>query len=243
MGGAQDGGGLVVVVELASSDLEQVADGHETLLRAVVQIAADTPASRVGGFDDTGARAPQGGRLLTTLELGACSRGEDAHGRDVIVPRRHRPCVHHGHVAEMGGVGGAQAHRQVALEAHVDRGLGLGETRRQRLRERDDRMLHDERARLPAGVVLERLVHPVAVVPAADHAHVLSVRVAGLRDEGEPGVERQRDMPDQAAEELVSDHTSRPFGKGGQQIPAARLHAGLVGVGERRHERNAGTGC
>ncbi len=123
-----------------AGDLEQIPDGHETLLRAVVQIAADTPAPRIGGFDDTGARAPQGGRLLTTLELGRRSRGEDTHRGDVIVPCPHRPRVHHADVAEMGAIGRAQADRQIALEAHLDRRLGLREAPRQRLRERDDRI-------------------------------------------------------------------------------------------------------
>ena len=70
VGDSQDGVGLVVVAELAPSDLEQVADRHQTLLRAVVQVAADTPALRIRGLDDTRARAPQCGRLVTTLELG-----------------------------------------------------------------------------------------------------------------------------------------------------------------------------
>ena len=160
---------------LSWASLEQVPDRHQPLLRAVVQIAADAPALRVGGLDHARARALQRGRLLAALELGRRPRREDAHGGDVIVPGRHRAGVHHGHVAEVRAVGGAQADREVALEAHLDRRLGLREARRQRLRERDDRPLHDERARLAVRVVLERLVHPVAVVPAADHAHVLSV--------------------------------------------------------------------
>ena len=52
VGQAQDAGGLMVVAELAPSDLEQIPNGQETLLRAVMQVAADTPAPRVGGFDE-----------------------------------------------------------------------------------------------------------------------------------------------------------------------------------------------
>jgi hypothetical protein len=99
----------MVVAELAPSDPEQIPDGQETLLRAV------------------------------------------------IVPCLHRTSVHHGQMAEMGGIGGTKADRQITLEAHVDRRLGRREATRQRLRERDDRLLYDERARLAVRVVLERL--------------------------------------------------------------------------------------
>ena len=217
---------LIAALELALSDLEQIRHRREPLLRAVVQVAADAPALGIGGLDHARARASQRGRLLATLELGRRPRREDAHRGDVVVLGRHRPSVHHGHVAEMRAVGRAQADREVALEAHVDRRLGLGEALRQRLRERDDRPLHDQRARLAARVVLERLVHPVALVPAAHHPHVLARRVRGLCDEGELRAERQRDVTDQAAKELVPDRTRGSLGNGAKQVPAAELHAG-----------------
>ena len=201
-----------------------------------MQVAPDAPALGVGGLDHTRARAPQRRRLMAALELGRRPRREDPHRGDVVVAGLHRPRVHHGHVAEVRAVGGAQADREVALEAHVDRRLGLREALRQRLRERDDRLLDDERARLAARVVLERLVHPVAVVPAAEHPHVLAVGVGGLGDEGELRVERQRDVADQAAKELVADRARGALGDGAKQVAAAEPRVGLVGVDERRHE-------
>ena len=87
-GEAQDVGGLVAAVELALGDLEQVRDGQQPLLRAVVQVAADAPALGVGGLDHARARAPQRGRLMAALELGRRPRREDAHRGDVIVPGR-----------------------------------------------------------------------------------------------------------------------------------------------------------
>ena len=89
---------------------------------------------------------------------------------------------------------------------------------------------------LPSRVVLERLVHPVAVVPAADHPDVLAVGLGGLGDEGELRVERERDVTDEAAKELVADRARGPLGDRAKQIPAAETRAGLVCVGERRHD-------
>jgi hypothetical protein len=192
-----------------------------------VQIAPDAPALGVGGFDHTCARAPQCSRLLAALELGRRPRREDAHRGDVIVPGLHRLRVHHGHVAEVRAVGGAQADGEVALEAHVDRRLGLRKALRQRVRERDYGPLDDERTRLAAGVVLERLVHPVAVVPAADHPHVLAVGLGGLCDEGELRGERQRDMTDQATEELVTHRTRGALGNRAKQVPTAEPRIGV----------------
>ena len=57
--------------------------------------------------------------------------------------------------------------------------------------------------------------------------------VRGLRDEDELRVERQRDVPDQAAKELVPDHAGGPFRNGAKQIPAAELRLRLTDVGER----------
>ena len=236
VGEAQDVRGLVVVPELALGDLEQVPDSQQALLRAVVQVAADPPALRIGGFDDPRARVPQCSLLMATLELGRGPRREDAHRGDVIVSCLHGSRVHHGHMAQVGAVGGAQADREVALETHVDRRLGLGEARGQRVRERDDRLVHDERAGLAVRVVLERLVHPVAVVPAADHPYVLARGVRGLGDEGELRVERQRDVTDQPANELVTDRTSGSLGHCAKQIAVADSRATRVDVGRRRHE-------
>ena len=235
VGEAQDVGGLRGRRQCALGDLEQIPDGQQPLLRAVVQIAADTPALGIGGLDDTCTRVPQRGGLTATLELGRRSRREDTHRGDIIVRGLHRPRVHHRHMTEVRAIGSAQANREVALKAHVDRRLGLWEARRELLRKRDDRSLHDERARLAAGVVLEWLLHPIAVEPAAEHPHVLPVRVGGLCDEGELGPERERDVADQAAKELVSDRTRGALGNGAKQVPAAGPCIAVVDVGERRH--------
>jgi hypothetical protein len=144
-------------------------------------------------------------------------------------------------VTEVRAVGGPQADREVALETHVDRRLGLREEPRQRLRERHDRLVDDERARLALRVVLEWLGHPVAVVPAADHPHVSAVGIARLGDEGELRVERQRDVTDQAAKELVADRARGPFGNDAEQVPAAEARVGLVGVDVKRHDPLPGT--
>ena len=68
------------------------------------------------------------------------------------------------------------------------------------------------------------------------HLHVLARRVRRLRDERELRVERQRDVADQAAEELVADRTRGSLGNGAKQIPAAEPRAGPVDVDVRRHE-------
>jgi len=200
------------------------------------EVAADAPALGVGRLDDPRPRASQRRRLVAALELRRRARGEDPHRLDVLLTGPHRAGVHHGDVAEVGAVGGAQADREVALEAHVDRRLRLREAPRQLLRERDDRPLHDERARLAARVVLERFVHPAARVPAADDAHMLSGRVVGLGDERELRVERQRDVADEAAKELVADGSGGALGDRAEQIPAAEPRSGLIGVDGRWHE-------
>ena len=69
---------------LAARDLEQVRDGEQPLLRAVVQVAPDAAALGVGGLDDPGARGLQGARLDPPLELGAGAGGEDLQHRDVL---------------------------------------------------------------------------------------------------------------------------------------------------------------
>ena len=60
--------------------------------------------------------------------------------------------------------------------------------------------------------------------------------VAGLCDEGELRVERQRDVTDQATQELVPDRTRGPFGDRAKQVPAAKTRIGLVCMDRRRHE-------
>ena len=67
------------------------------------------------------------------------------------------------------------------------------------------------------------------------------VGIAGLRDEGELRVERQRDMTDQTAKELVADRARGPFGNGAKQVPAAEARVGLVGVDVKRHDPLPGT--
>jgi hypothetical protein len=218
------------------SDSRAGSHRQQPLLRPVVQVAPDAPALSVGGFDHACARAPQGGRLMAALHLGRRPRREDAHGGDVIVAGLHPPGVHHRHVTEMRAVGGAQADREVALEAHLDRRLGFREALRQGVGERHDRSVHDERAWLALRVVLERLIHPGAVVPAADDPYVLAVGLGGLGDEGELRFERDRHVADQASKELVADRTRGPFGDGTKQVSAAEPRAGPVGVGDRRHE-------
>jgi hypothetical protein len=91
-------------------------------------------------------------------------------------------------------------------------------------------------ARLAVRVVLERLVHPVSAVPAADHADMLSGGVRGLRDEGELRVERERDVTNQATQELVADRAGGALGKGAEQVPVAEPRTGLIGVERGRHE-------
>ena len=226
-GEAQDVGGLVARrSSLRWATLSRFADGHEPLLRAVVQVAPDAPALGIGGLDHARARAPQRGRLMAALELGRRPRREDAHRGDVVVPGRHRPRVHHGHVAEVRAVGRAQADREVALEAHVDRRLGLREALRQRLRERDDRI-----APRPARTACRCVSYSNGSSIQSPSYQPLTTRTCspsgsrGLRDERELRVERQRDVTDQAAKELVSDRTRGPLGNGAKQVPAAEPRA------------------
>ena len=89
---------------------------------------------------------------------------------------------------------------------------------------------------LPSRVVLEWLAHPVALEPAADHLHVRPGRVRRLGDERELRVERQRDVMDQAAQELVANRARGSLGNGAEQVPAAEPRAGTVDVDVGRHE-------
>ena len=100
---------LIAALEPTLGRLEQIRHRGEPLLRAVVQVTTDAPALGIGGLDHARARALQRGSLLETLELGGRPRREDAHRGDVVVLGRHRPSVHHGHVAEVRAVGRAQA--------------------------------------------------------------------------------------------------------------------------------------
>jgi hypothetical protein len=139
-------------------------------------------------------------------------------------------------VAEVRAIGRAQADREVALEAHVDRRLGLGKALRQSVREGNERPLDHQRAGLAARLVLERLVHPVAVIPAADHPHVLTAGVRGLRDEHELRVERHRDVTDQLAKEGIPDRTRGSLRNRAKQVPAGESRTGPVGVDVERHD-------
>ena len=65
---------------------------------------------------------------------------------------------------------------------------------------------------------------------------VLAIGLAGLGDEGELRVERERDVTNEAAKELVADRSRGPLGNRAKQIPAAEARIGLVCVGKRRHD-------
>ena len=157
---------------LASARPEQVRDREQPLLRAVVQVAPDAAALGVGRLDHAGARRPQRRRLCAPLELRAGARGEDPQDGDVLGLGLHALRVEHGEVAEVGVLRVAQAHREVALEPHLDRAPVLGEVLHQALGEGDERLARDERARLAGRVVLERLLDRRAVVPARDDLDV-----------------------------------------------------------------------
>src|SRR5262249_9619418 len=52
----------------------------------------------------------------------------------------------------------------------------------------------------------------------------------------ELGVERERDVTDEAAEELVSDRSRRPLGDRAQQVAPAEPRIGFVDVERGRHQ-------
>ena len=145
---AQDIARPIASVEPALRHREQIRHRREPLLRAVVQVAPHAPALGIAGLDHTRARASQRGRLMAALELGRGPRREDPHRRDVVLPGRQRPRVHHRHVPEVRAVGRPQADREVALQAHVDRRLGLGEALVSASGKATTVPLHHQRARL-----------------------------------------------------------------------------------------------
>ena len=112
---------------LGAPDAQQVGDGEQPLLRAVVQVAPEPAALGVGRFDDPRARGREGGRLGAALELGRGTGGEDAQRRHVLVGDVHARGVEHGEVAEVAAVGAAQADGEVALQPHLGGLAVLGE--------------------------------------------------------------------------------------------------------------------
>ena len=91
----------------------------------------------------------------------------------------HRPRVEHRPMPEVRAVRTAQADRQIALQAHLDRCRVLREALGERVREGHHGLLDGHGARKTLGVVLVRLVPVCAVVPRRHHARcVPSGRVA-----------------------------------------------------------------
>ena len=223
------GGGeqLLGRVGLHARDLQQVRDREQPLLRAVVEVAPDPAALGVGRLDHPSAGLLQRTRLVAALELGGGAGGEDPQGGDVLLAGLHRAGVEHGDVAEVHVLGGAQADREVALEAELDCRRVVREALGQRLRERHPRVLGDDGAGLALGVVLERLVHEGAVVPADERAHVLSGGIVGLGDQDELGRERLGDVAGEAAQELLAHRARGACGDRGEQLlPAETLGCG-----------------
>ena len=126
---------------------------------------------------------------------------------------------------EVGAVRGAQAHGEVGVQAHVDGGLVVGEALHQGVRHRDDGALGDEGAGGAVGVVLERLRHRRAVVPAGEHPDVRAVRGGGLGHHGELRVEGVRKAADQGAQELLADLAGGALGQRPEQVAPARTDA------------------
>ena len=113
----------------------------------------------------------------SALELRGAREAKTRSAAILVVVGLHGARVEDREVPEVGAVRGAQAHGEVAVQAHVDGGLVVGEALHERVRHRDDGALGDERARRAVGVVLERLRHGRAVVPAGEHPDVHAVRV------------------------------------------------------------------
>jgi hypothetical protein len=65
---------------------------------------------------------------------------------------------------------------------------------------------------------------------------VVSGGITRLCDERELRVERQGDVTDQAAKELVSDRTGGSLRNGAEQIPAAGSRTGALSLDVRRQE-------
>ena len=216
----------VVLVELHARHAQQVRDREQPLLGAVVQVAPDAAALLVGRLDDPRAGFRQRARLVAPLELRRGARREDPQRRGVLLARLHWLRVEHRDVPEVHVLGGAQADRDVALQAEVDRDLGAREALLQRLRERHPRVVGHDRARRAGGVVLERLLDERAVVPGGERGHVHAGGVGGLADQHHLGRERLRDIAGQAAQELVADRTRGALGNRRQELVTSKPTGG-----------------
>ena len=124
---------LRVVGQLAQREVQRLAEHHEPLLRAVVQVAPDPAALLVGGVhgaraagDQLVAAGAQGALVAAALELGAGAGGEDLQrlqlGRLGIQLARGGDAE----VADRPGVGAAQRDRQVALDRVGGRNWSAG---------------------------------------------------------------------------------------------------------------------
>ena len=176
-------------------DPQQVRDREQPLLRAVVEVAPDAAALGVGRLDHPRARLLERARLVAPLELRGRARGEDPQRRGVLLARPPSGACR----APRGGRGGrrrrsagrprgSSARPSLTAERVVREALG------QRLRERHPRVVGDHRARRAGGVVLERLLHEGAVVPADERAHVHAGGVVRLGDQDHLGRERLGDV-------------------------------------------------
>jgi hypothetical protein len=202
-----------------------------------VEVAPDPLPLGVRRLDHALARRLEGGGLPAPLELGGRARGEDAQRGDVVVVGLHRPGVEHGHMPEVRPVRGAQADREVALEAHLDRRYVLGKVFRERFRERDERVLDRQCAGLALGVVFDRLVPVDAVVPRCEDPHMCAVGLGGLGDEHELGAEGLGDVAHETAQELVADRAGGALGDRPQKVAAAKARSGIVNSDGHRHKR------
>ena len=220
--------------QLAQREVQRLAEHHEPLLRAVVQVAPDPAALLVGGVHGAGAAGdqlvaagPQGALVAPALELGPGARGEDLQGLQLRGLRVQLARRGDAEVADRARVGAAQRDRQVAL----DRVRGEELVRRVALA----RAVGDEQQVLPVGVRAGRAgerelvalaqLHPVRV-GAGDRDGVARALLAQLGHEGHLGAERARDLGHEPAQEGGADDPRGARGEAGEQVPIADLGGG-----------------
>ncbi len=247
------------MLELTQREVQRLAEHHEPLLRAVVQVAPDPPALLVGGLDGAsaggddlvGAQA-QRALVAAALELRPGAGGEHVHRLQLARRGIERARGDDADVADRAAVRAAQRDRQVAVQR-----VGAQEAV---VRVAQARAAADEQQLVLVGVLARRAgqredvalaqLHAVGV-GAGDRARVAGAVLGQLGDEGDLGVQRAAELFHQAAQEGGADDTRGPGGEAGEEIALAgdlggggghgnpamlnrRQRPGTVGLARRR---------
>jgi hypothetical protein len=215
--------------DLAGDDVEQLA-----LRRLRRDQRRDAPQRRLllGEHAVEPLALAQRALVGAALDLRGGARREDPQRGEVLLPRVERCRRQHAQVSEMGAVRAAQRDSEVAVEAALDDHLVIREALDHALRVGDDLGVADLRARGARHAVLDWLCEGRAL-PAGKEPGPVTVLWNDLGDEGDVGAERQREVLDEALEELLADRPGGPGGDEPQQVLCGLAPLGRLGCVDR----------